>query len=374
MDPDPMNVTLPAQAIATPTRRLRVAVVGCGIGRSHIVEGYQPAPECFDLAALCDLDPARLASVGEEFGVRDRVTDFDALLGRDDIDVIDICTPPGLHKSMILKALAAGKHVVCEKPLVGSLKEVDEIIEAEARARGRLMPIFQYRFGDGAMQARRIIDAGLAGKPYVGVAETFWKRTADYYDNPWRGRWKTELGGVLMTHAIHIHDLATFLFGPIDRVFARTATRVNAIEVEDCVSASWRMQSGAFLSSTATLGSQDEISRLRLHFENVTIESTHEPYSPGDGPWTILPANDEVAAAIEEALSDFEPVGRRFRGQMAAFHKALMASEPPPVTSRDARRSLELVTAVYASADSGTDVELPIGPDHPKYASWQPQD
>lgn len=369
-----MNIASPDMAAQETTRRYRVAVVGCGIGRSHIVEGYAPAPDRFEVAALCDLDPARLASVGDEFAVADRSHDFDALLAREDIDIIDICTPPGLHREMILKALAAGKHVVCEKPLVGSLKHVDEIIEAEARSRGRLMPIFQYRYGDGAMQAKRIIDAGIAGKPYVGVAETFWKRGADYYDNPWRGRWKTELGGVLMTHAIHIHDLANFLFGPVERVFARTATRVNAIEVEDCVSASWRMESGAFLSSTATLGSQDEISRLRLHFENVTFESAHEAYSPGDGPWTILPANDAVKARIDEALEGFEPVGRRFRGQMAAFHRALSAGEPPPVTSRDARRSLELVTAIYASAETGRDVELPIGPAHPKYASWQPQD
>jgi predicted dehydrogenase len=354
------------------SRRYRVAVVGCGIGRSHIEEGYQPNAALFEVAALCDLDPARLGSVGDAFGIEERVTDFDALLARPDIDILDICTPPALHREMILKALNAGKHVVCEKPLVGSLKEVDEIIEAETRARGRLMPIFQYRYGDGAMQAKRIIEAGIAGKPYAGVAETFWRRTAEYYDNPWRGRWRTELGGVLMTHAIHIHDLATFLLGPVARVFARTATRVNAIEVEDCVSASWLMENGALLSATATLGSVDEVSRLRLHFENVTFESAHTAYSPGDGPWTVLPADDETARRIEDALAGWEPVGRRFQGQMKAFHAALDAGGPPPVTSLDARRSLELVTAIYESAGTGRDVALPLGADHPKYASWRP--
>ncbi|WP_152048358.1 Gfo/Idh/MocA family protein [Aureimonas psammosilenae] len=355
------------------TKRFNVAVIGCGIGRSHIVEGYLPHPARFEVVELCDLDEARMNAVGNEFGITGRSKDFDALLARPDIDIIDICTPPALHREMILKSLAAGKHVVCEKPLVGSLKQVDEIIEAEGNARGRLMPIYQYRYGDGAMQAKRIVDAGLAGKPYAGSVETFWKRTADYYDNPWRGRWRTELGGVLMTHAIHNHDLATFLMGPIARVFARTATRVNAIEVEDCVSASFAMESGALVSATATLGSQDEISRLRLHFENVTFESGTEAYSPGDGPWRILPANDGIAERIGEVLENWEPVGRRFEGQMKAFHDALLAGDPPPVTSRDARRSLELVSAIYHSAETGADVALPIGQTHPKYESWQPQ-
>jgi len=354
------------------TRRYRVAVVGCGIGRSHIEEGYQPHPELFEVAALCDLDASRLNAVADEFGVERRTDDFDALLADPAIDIIDVCTPPAVHREMILAALQAGKHVVCEKPLVGSLGQVDEIIEAEKSARGRLMPIFQYRYGDGAMQARRIIEAGIAGKPYAGVAETFWRRTAEYYDNPWRGRWRTELGGVLMTHAIHIHDMAMLLFGPVSEVFARTATRVNAIEVEDCVSASLRMENGALLSATATLGSQDEVSRLRLHFENVTFESVHTAYSPGDGPWQILPASDETARRIEALLENWEPVGRRFQGQMRAFHEALERGDPLPVTSLDARRSLELVTAIYHSAGTGRDVPLPIGPDHPKYESWLP--
>ena len=352
------------------SRRFTVAVVGCGIGRSHIEEGYARHPDKFEVLAVCDLDEARMGTVADEFGVPRRTTSFADVLAMPDIDIVDVCTPPATHRPMILEALAAAKHVVCEKPLVGSLAQVDEIIEAEAQARGRLMPIFQYRYGDGAMQAKAIIEAGIAGKPYAGSVETFWKRTAAYYDNPWRGRWRTELGGVLMTHAIHIHDLAMFLMGPVDNVFARIATRVNDIEVEDCVSSSWAMKNGALMSSTATLGSQDEISRLRLHFENVTFESNHAAYSPGDGPWTVIARDEAVKVEIDELLANWTPVGRRFDGQMAAFHAALVSGDAPPVTSRDSRASLELVTAVYHSAWTGADVSLPVDATHPKYESW----
>lgn len=349
-----------------------VAVVGCNIGRSHILEGYAPRPERWRLAAVCDLNQERLDKVADEFSVESRTQHFDELLGRDDIDVIDIATPPATHLELVTRALAAGKHVVCEKPLVGSLFDADRLLTAEAQSGRILMPVFQYRYGDGVQKAKRIIDSGIAGTPYLGTVETHWKRTAAYYDVPWRGKWETELGGVLMTHAIHIHDMLTYLMGPVAKLFARAVTRVNAIEVEDCVAASLEMQSGALVAASATLGAQNEISRFRLCFENVTFESGGGCYSPGDDPWTVLPANDAVAARIEGLLADYQPVGRRFLGQMDAFHEALNGRAPVPVTIADARRALELATAFYQSAQTGADVSLPIGPDHPKYTSWRP--
>ncbi|KXG84916.1 Gfo/Idh/MocA family protein [Agrobacterium bohemicum] len=353
-------------------KRYKVGVIGCGIGRSHISEGYAMHPDKYEVTVLCDLDEARLNAVADEFNVAGRIKSSDELMAMPDVDIIDICTPPAIHTKLILQALAAGKHVVCEKPLTGSLAELDDVVAAEQMAKGVLMPIYQYRYGDGVQQVRRIIESGLAGKPYVGTAETLWKRNAAYYDNPWRGRWATELGGVLMTHAIHLHDMLTYLMGPIDRVFARTATLVNTIEVEDCVSASLLMKNGALVSLTATLGSQEEISRLRLAFENVTFESNHSPYSPGDGPWRIIPANDEIGAKIGALLEGMPAVGRRFNGQMEAFYRTLEKGEKPPVTTTDARGSLELIAAIYHSNDINSDVALPITKGHSKYISWRP--
>ena len=349
-----------------------VAVVGCGIGRSHIVEGYLPHPDKFRVIALCDLNEERLNGLADEFGIERRVTDFAELLAMEDVDIVDICTPPGVHYGQIMAGLRAGKHVICEKPLVGSLAQVDEVIAEEKVSKGLLMPVFQYRFGDGIGQAKAIIDAGIAGKPYAGTVETFWKRGPDYYALPWRGKWATELGGVLMGHAIHPHDMFCYLMGPVKRLFGRVTTRVNDIEVEDCISASVELESGALASFTATLGSADEISRIRLAFENVSFESDHAPYSPGNLPWKILPRNDAAKDAIDALLADWQHVPQRFQTQMARFHDALMGRGPLPVTSADSRRALEIVTAFYHSSETRTDVEMPIGPDHPKYRSWLP--
>lgn len=355
------------------SRVLNVAVVGCGIGRSHIVEGYLPNADKFKVLALCDLNPERLDQIGEEFGIERRVVNFDDLLAMDDIDIIDVCTPPGAHLAMVSAALKAGKHVVCEKPLVGSLKDVDAIMEMEKTAKGLLMPVFQYRFGDGIEQAKAVIDAGIAGKAYCGTVETMWRREAPYYAVPWRGKWKTELGGVLMGHAIHPHDIFTYLMGDIARMFGRVATRVNPIEVEDVISASLEMKSGALASFTATLGSVDEITRIRLQFENVTIESDHAPYNPGQALWKILPRNDEVKARIDEVLANWQHVPSRFQTQMARFHDAISGKGALPVSSTDSRRALELVTAFYHSSSTHTEVVLPLGPDHPLYESWVPE-
>jgi predicted dehydrogenase len=354
------------------SRIFNVAVIGCGIGRSHIVEGYVPNNDRFKVLALCDLNAERLATVADEFAIERRVASLEDVLAMDDIDVIDICTPPMLHFPMVMAALKAGKHVICEKPLVGSLAQVDAVIEEEKRSKGMLMPVFQYRFGNGIEQAKAVIDAGIAGKPFMGTVETLWRRDAPYYAVPWRGKWATELGGVLMGHAIHPHDLFTYLMGDIKRVFGRVATRVNPIEVEDTISASLVMKSGALASLTATLGSADDMTRIRLAFENVTFESDHAAYNPGEKPWKIQPRDPQTAARIEELLKDWKHVPSRFQTQMARFHDALAGAGPLPVSSQDSRRSLELVTAFYHSSATNEDVVLPIGPGHPLYESWVP--
>ena len=198
-------------------------------------------------------------------------------------------------------------------------------------------------------------------KLYIATIETAWKRGPKYYEIKWRGRWDTELGGVLLTQAIHSHDLLTYLMGPMASVFCRATTRVNPIEVEDCAVASLEMRSGALASLAATLGSQNEISRLRFHFEHVTFESGLEPYAPGNDPWQIIPSSPETEAKIEALLRGWQPVGPRFEGLMAAYHAALAAGGPLPVTLADARASLELVTALMTSAEEGLPLTLPIG-------------
>ena len=156
------------------------------------------------------------------------------------------------------------------------------------------MPIFQYRYGDGLQQAKRIVEAGIAGKPYLATVETAWNRSTKYYSVPWRGRLGHRAqGGVLLTHAIHSHDIITWLMGPVASVYCRTATRVNPIEVEDCAVASVVMQSGAlvFAGRHPRLAGRDQPAALLLRERH--LRERAEALCPGDGPWQITPASPE---------------------------------------------------------------------------------
>lgn len=354
--------------------RRRVGIVGCGwVGGMQMERGFRPLPDLFEVVACCDLDAARTAEFAERYGIARACPDLQALLTEPGLDVVSVCTPPSLHHPMIMAALAAGKHVVCEKPLTSSLRLTDEIIAAEARSGLRVMPIFQYRFADGIARIRHLLASGIAGRAFVSSVETAWLRGPDYYSVPWRGKFATELGGVLLTQSIHIHDLFLWLMGPAAEVKGFKATRVNPIEVEDCAVASLRMADGSLASLTATLGSARPVTRIRLCFENLVIERQGydgEAIKPGAEPWTVTARTPELQAEADRLLAEATPGPADFAGQFSDFAQALDDSRPFAVTLDDARRSLELVTAQFHSAETGETVPLPIGSDHPRYDGW----
>lgn len=349
--------------------RIRVAVVGMGIGQLHVAS-FKAVRDRFEIAAVCDSDAARATSVAERLRGCDAETDFTSICRRDDIDVIDLCTPPFLHFDQARQALAAGKHLICEKPLVGSVAEVDALGDA-ARAAGRLvMPVFQYRFGLGLQKLRALVQAGVAGKAYTTTVDLAWRRRPEYYEVPWRGRRETEMGGVVLSHAVHVLDMVTYVLGQPRLVFARTAVRVNDVETEDCASISMEIADGAFATVSATLGSVEEITRHRFCFERLVAESNSEPYNNSSDPWSFTPDSEADAPAIQEVLDRFEPQPEGYVAQFAGLHRALTEGVDPPVTLHDARAALELVTAIYASAAEGRDVELPLRDDDPWIEGW----
>ncbi len=350
--------------------RFRVAIVGAGIGSAHL-DGYLANPDLFEVTVIADLDAERAAPLVKRAGA-DYVASLDEAIGRPDIDIVDICLPPKLHKAAIVNALARGKDVVCEKPLVGSLADLDEV-EAAAVRYGRLvMPVFQYRFGQGIGQLVHLIDQGLAGQPLVATLETHWNRGAAYYTVPWRGKWTTELGGAIVGHAIHIHDLLVQVLGPAKRVQAKLTTAVNPIEVEDCAAIIIETVSGALVTSSVTLGSADDRSRLRFCFSNLSAESGIDPYNPSTAPWAFQARAPAAQARVDAALVTYAPHNEGFARQFELLHGALMGPAPPPVQLDDARKSLELISAIYQANATGRAVDLPLDQNSPGYQGWAP--
>lgn len=353
---------------------IRIAIVGCGwVAGNQVETGFAALPDLFEIVACCDVDETRMDAFAGKYGIARRVRDYADLLAIPGLDAVSICTPPSEHHAMVRMALAAGKHALCEKPFTASLALMDDVIDAQKTAKARVMPIFQYRFGPGFAKARALVRSGVAGKLHTSSVETAWLRGVDYYRVPWRGKFATELGGVLVTQSIHIHDLFMCLAGPVAEVAAFKATRVNPIEVEDCAVASLRMSDGSLASLTATLGSARPATRFRLCFENLVVERECfdlEAPKPALEPWRFLPKDPKLGARIAEVVDGVGAGDLFFAGQFRAFHDALRDGREFDVTLADARRALELITAIYHAADTGRTQSLPITRDHPRYAGW----
>ena len=353
-----------------------------GIGQSHLLSWQ--AIRGATATVFAELDDTKRSKGEAEWGIPGVASLDDLLVAAADpdsphrVDVIDLCTPPSLHEEQVIRCLDAGLHVICEKPLVDSVAACDRLAEAVDRAAAtsgaRFMPIFQYRFGDGAARARALIDAGITGRLFTASASTWWRRGRAYYaDAAWRGTWAGERGGCVLSHAIHNHDLLVSMAGPLVELRAMTTTRVNDVETEDCAVAIGRTADGALVTMNVTLGAASESSQLVWHFDNVTITSSSEAYDPAAGPWNFEFRRSAFAEEAEQAWADLEPSGTQYTGQFQGFVDALADGGEFPVTLADARASLELVTAWYHSARTGSVETLPLAADHPARNSWTPE-
>lgn len=348
-----------------------VAVLGAGIGAEHI-DGYLHLPGRFRVGHVCDLDLAlaqdRAARVGAHAGA-----DLAGALADPAVDLVDICLPPALHVPVAIQAMEAGKDVIVEKPLAGSLAEADRLAAA-ARATGRhVFPVFQYRYGHAFAQLEALLAAGMPGAPRAASLETHWNRNADYYAaGPWRGTWAREMGGAVLSHAIHIHDLISRQFGPAAEVSAMMNTSINPIETEDCAAIALRMHNGALVTSSITLGGADDASRLRLIFEHLTAESGSLPYAPGAAPWRFIARDPRRQDDIDRIVASVPNGPQGFAGFLNAVADALDGHPERAVSLQDGLNSIELVSAIYLAGRTGARVSLPLERTLPICKGWRP--
>ncbi|WP_147111659.1 Gfo/Idh/MocA family protein [Tateyamaria sp. syn59] len=346
---------------------IRVAILGGGIGAQHLA-AYAHL-DGFAVTHLVDQDVDRRTAL-----CREKITPLstveDALAA--DVDLIDICLPPHLHAPVAIASLDAGKHVICEKPLATSMAQVDAISNAAARTGMSVFPVFQYRFGPAFDKLQALQAAGLVGAARAASLETHWNRGADYYAVPWRGTWAGEQGGAVLGHAIHAHDLLTRFLAPIEGVAARLGTIVNPIETEDSAALIFDLEGGALATSSVTLGSARDETRLRFVYEHLTVTSHTNPYAPGEGKWQFVARDPARQALVDQVCADVVPGPVGFAGFLPEVGKAIEGAPNSAVTLEDGAASVALVTAIYASHRRGVRVSLPISADDPMREGWQP--
>jgi UDP-N-acetyl-2-amino-2-deoxyglucuronate dehydrogenase len=369
------------------TEEIGFAIIGAGMVARYHATAIERTPGA-RLVVVGRSDPARVEETAAQFGVPCLV-DYTALLARDDVDAVCICTPSGLHAQQTIAAAQAGKHVLVEKPIALTLADADAMITACAQAGVRLGVALQRRTEPEFQRVRAAIAAGELGRLVLGSMTMPYMRLQSYYDSAdWRGTWALDGGGALMNQGIHLVDLLLWLMGDATEVRATAATLTHAIEVEDCITATLRFANGALGSITATTaaapgfphrveiygdrgGVQIEGEQVvRWEAENRRTEN-REPRTANREPRTAEPENRELRIENREPRTENrEPVaagaGASPTGIGAVGHTRLLEDfvaairegRDPLAPGHAGRRSLALVLAVYEAARTGRAVRV----------------
>jgi len=344
--------------------KLRVGIIGLGIGRSHI-RGYQSHPNA-EVVAIADLDETKLKASGDEFKVAGRYRDAQEMHAKEKLDIVSVCTPNKFHKPLTLAALAAGCHVLCEKPMAMNTAEAREMLDAAKRAQKRLMINFSFRFNAPSWALKAQVDAGTLGDIYF--ARTIWLRRR-YMPRMggWFGQKELSGGGPIIDLGVHRLDLALWLMGYPQPVWVMAST-YNAIgsrvaketgakfDVEDFGVALIKFQNGATLELEASWTShiaERELMETRLlgTIGGAVQRNVGEGY------------NFEAELFVERNGAHYDmklhhPPGPDVPNQFHHFVDCIVQDKPHIATGEQGLVVMELLDAIYESAGSGRPVQI----------------
>ncbi|MCY1694401.1 Gfo/Idh/MocA family protein [Curtobacterium sp. SL109] len=370
------------------TAPLRLAVVGAGvIGRHHARVAL--ANPGLDVVALVDAVPAAATAAADEIeatGAPRPLTTatIEDAIAQTDIDVVAICSPSGMHVQLAEAALAAGKHVVIEKPLDTTMPRARQIaaLATAARERGLVVSVIsQHRFDPASVAVARAAHGGGFGRVTSGVASVAWFRSQGYYDSgDWRGTWELDGGGAVMNQGVHTVDLLVWTLGRPVEISAQIGLLAHdRIEVEDTAVATVRFDTGALgvihcttaaypgLSARyAVYGTQgsavvddDKLGYFHVAPDAATLESaaasanTTAVADPVDQKADVVPA-EHVVGGPPEPEHFLAGHGRQYDDIV----DAIRTGRDPGVTVDDALVSLATVRGLYVSATLGQPVRI----------------
>jgi predicted dehydrogenase len=356
---------------------VRTALVGCGkVGQIHAA-ALRDLPES-EFVAVCDSDRGRAAAFAERYAVA-AYDDVGTMLRDAGVQAVTVCTPHPLHAAPVVRAAEAGVHALVEKPLAASLADCDAMLAAARRAGTRLGVISQRRLYEPVRRMKAAIDAGKIGTPLLGVFAMFsWRDRAYYQSDPWRGRWATEGGGVLVNQSPHMLDLLQWFMGEIDEVSGYWANLNHPyVEVEDTALAMIRFKTGGLGSVVTSLSQRPGIyTKVHVHGSggaSVGVETDRgatfvagvseiaEP--PLNDLWTV-PGEEHLLAAFQaEDRARFRQVNATTHYhalQIQDFLRAVLGGGPPMVTGEEGRVVVEMFTAVYRSNRERRPIKFPL--------------
>jgi len=291
----------------------------------------------------------------------------DEMLKDPNVQVVCICTPSGTHSDLAVKAARAGEHVLTEKPLDITAEKMTRMIKTCRKQGVKLGVVLQRRSFESSSKIKQALESGILGKLVVGDMSQKCYRSQQYYDSGgWRGTWKYDGGGACMNQAIHGIDLLMWFMGEVETVFAYADHLVRNIEVEDTTVAALKYKNGAFGTLICTTScNPGENLQINLHGSRGTIMLEDEDITK----WAIAPGEDEVAEEKPDMLTGgkgdrsgvADPRAISYAGHV--FHiddmaRAVIDDREPFCNGEDARKSVDLILAIYKSAQTGKEVRL----------------
>ncbi|MCP3775152.1 Gfo/Idh/MocA family oxidoreductase [Paenibacillus sp. MZ04-78.2] len=331
-------------------KRLGTALIGCGaIAGVHLQAIAKLG--LADLKAVVDTDGTVGRPTAQRYGC-DYYADYRDMLKRGDIDVIHVCTGHDLHAPMTVDALAAGKHVLTEKPMAENKASARTMLEAAAKHTNvQLGVIFQNRYNPASVRMKQAIDSGELGKLLCMKGIVTWHRSPQYYETAWKGRWATEGGGVLINQAIHTLDLLQWFGGEVESIKGSISTDAleGVIEVEDSAHAHLVFASGAtaVFYATNAYGVNSPV-ELELVFEQGRL------HLQGD---TLFLHQNGTSAVLSEPvpndLGEKSYWGVSHGYQIRDFYEHVLDGRPYPLNGPEGYKALRLVTDIYESSRSG---------------------
>lgn len=336
---------------------LRFGIVGCGRISARHAQSLSEIAQA-KLVAVADVVESRARRIAQEDHVVS-YTDYRRLLARNDIDVVNICTPSGLHAGMAIEAMQSGKHVIVEKPMALSVSDADRMIAAAKATERKLSIVLQNRYNLPMQELRRAVESNRLGRLLLGNATVRWYRPQEYYEDGWHGTWLMD-GGALMNQSIHHIDALQWIMGEPTSAFAFTATLAHRMETEDTGVAVVQFRSGALgviEGSTITYPENLEGS-LAVFGERGSLKVGGTALNRKVF-WKI---EGEIECEKEPLTSEqFDPssvYGSSHRIVIADMIAAVLDNREPLTDGAEARKSVALVLAIYESARTGQAVAL----------------
>lgn len=341
----------------------KFAIVGCGrIAKRHaeLLSGVISGAK---LVAVCDHVEDKARTFGIRYGVQ-WYADMIEMMTHAKPDVVAVLTPSGMHSEHVLRLAPFAKHVVVEKPMALTLDDADAMIAACDKHGCRLFVVKQNRFNVPVLKLREALEKGRFGKLVMGTVRVRWCRPQSYYDmDSWRGTWALD-GGVLTNQASHHVDLLEWMMGDVDSVYAASSTALANIEVEDTAIAVLKFRSGALgcIEATTATRPRDLEGSISILGEKGSVEIGGFAVNKMKV-WNFTDLED----GGEDVMQKFSvnPPNVYGFGHQAYYEHVLdclTSGRHQLVDGLEGRRSIELISAIYESVETGREVPLRFKP------------